>query len=220
MKFLSFFLLLFALSAKAEPIQLEETDIGQAVRQENISKYRKALKSLEKGDHKIALKVLKAEDHNGNNLLHLMTQVKNSRKEFAGEILRLSIIFIQFNDFSKIDQVNNENLTAKQTAKKADNLLAFEYLNEVRNTIIKLGGNDNIQLENKKLRELVKFFRMEAIKSNGILGGVLLFTGSFFSFVGLSTGSTEVFLFGLPHFLLGASACYEVFKTIKPKNQD
>ena len=218
MKFLSFFMLFFALSAKAENIQLEKTDIGQAVQQENISEYRKALKNLEKGDQKMALKVLKAEDQSGNNLLHLMTQVKNSREQFAGEILRLSIIFMQLNDFSKIDQVNNENLTAKQTAKKADNSLAFEYLNEAENAI-KLIGNDDIQLKNKKLKNLTELFYKENIKK-GLLGGMLLFPGSLFTLGGLSSGSLELFLFGLPQFLLGGGACYEVFKTISQNRKN
>ena len=120
-----FLFFILSYNSASQALSLEETDIGKAVIEENITDYRRALDQTSHLPYDKAVEIITATDSEGNNLLHLMAQVQKSREAFAGEMIQLSIILIDFLNIQDIfEQFNKEGLPPHQIAIKEKNSIA------------------------------------------------------------------------------------------------
>ena len=202
----------------ADVKRLEETDFGQAlIRGASIEEFREEYKKLTELPSQTALAILTAKDSKKNSALHYMVQVKEEDREaFAGEILHYSLDLMNGMDHYDIfDDWNTENLTPKDLAKQVGNSTAAEYLHLVENMAKTHRGNRRMSgADETKITVTSSFWQKERNKK-GILGILVFINGSLFTINGMIFNSPEMYLVGLPHLILGGTACYEVFKEFR-----
>lgn len=193
---------------------LENTEIGQAVKNESIKDYKKALKKLKALKQQKSLsnkeihKILMAEDQQGNNLFHLMTQVQKSQKKFAGEALYLAVSLMGtgIDPLELLQKDNKDDLQPREIARKNENSTALSYLTEAENMIKRLKLNPGTTNDFYSLEEL--------------LGGMLFTSGGITFLMGAINGDLLTSTAGVVQGLVGGGACYLSFKQRKIKSKN
>ena len=223
-QYIFFFLFFISFDISADVIRLEDTDTGTAVINESITDYRKAWNKLKSLPYDKAFKILTATDYRGNNLLHLMARVRQSREAFAGEMLQLSVILIDdFNAHDIFEARNKQGLSPKEVAVKADNPLASEYLTTASNRAKKM-RNINMDMSRIDQNSTVKAERLKAVPwdmtaNHGMVGMFTLLNGMVFTLTGLGTSDVGTLLIGIPQIILGGAACRQTFQIFQEKNR-
>ena len=202
------------------PINLENTKLGEAIKNENLNDYREALKELENRPYQEAIEVLTAIDNKGNNVLHLMAQVKNHRESFAAEMLNLAVSLDQLDSEKILESKNNQNFSPKEIAREVKNFIAVKYLTTAENLIKRIrneGLRATVSQETDSIN-LQIFFKRELVIKKAALGGMIFLMGITFFPAGISIGDPLITLIGAGQMLMGGRACYEAFKTRKKLN--
>ena len=168
------FSVFFAFAAAAGPpdgfegkakAPLESLDLGRAAMSENPEAYLKALQKLINGPQKEIAGAFGAETAQGESLFHLMARAKTQREFFAGEIL-YAAAFLSGQPSAgplyhwMIQSQNKKGETPLETARAADNELAYKNLMElelgIRHEGIKKGAKQS------SMSEYEQFFYMQA----------------------------------------------------------
>ena len=209
-----FFFLFFVSSpvSSAFIVHLDETDIGRAVINEDIDGYRKAWGKLKSLPSSKAFGILTAKDRKGNNLLHLMAQVKRSQEAFAGEMFQLSIILIDdFNNHDIFDDLNKKGLSPKEVAMQEGNSIAAEYLTTASNRVKKMRNVPSV-VEGIEGKSGI----WPNIKATyGVLGGFAVINGVTLFLQG---DPASALLLGVPQIVLGWRACHQSFNMLEEEN--
>ena len=212
--FLFLFLVLSPISS-AFTLYLDETDIGKAIINEDIDGYRKAWDALKRLPYQKASEILTATDHKGNNILHLMAQVKKSREAFAGEILQLSVILIDdFDNHDMFEAVNKQELSPKELAIQEGNSLAAEYLTTASNRVKKMRNVAfNVVERTEKSKKSTEVMVPSSMPGRyGVAGIVLALNGGLFISTGLAFGDPLILTVGVVEAFAGVRMCQEAFK--------
>ena len=218
-----FFFLFFISSpiSFAARLYLDETDIGKAVIAEDIEAYRKAWDALNRLPSQKAFEILTSTDHERNNILHLMAQVKKSREVFAGEMLQLSIILIDdFDNHEMFEALNKQELSPKEVAMQEGNSRAAEYITTASNKVKKMrNAPSNVAERTEKAKKLENVMVPAHVPVKyGVAGTFLALNGLTLLGIGLSFQSADVTLMGVISGGAGVRMCYEAFNMIKEIN--
>lgn len=215
-----FFFLFFvsSLTSSAFTLDLNETDIGKAIVNEDIEAYRKAWDALKRLPYWKASEILTATDPKGNNILHLMAQVKKSQEAFAGEMLQLSIILIDdFDNHDMFEALNKQELSPEEVAMQEENSRAVEYLTTASNRVKKMRNAPSGTVE--RTGESKKFSKISVPVKYGAAGALLTLNGLTLLRMGLSFQNADVTFSGISSIGAGGWMCYEAFNMIKKINR-
>ena len=204
-KLISPLLFFISFNVSASIIQLEETEIGLAVINENIEDYRKAWNKLGSLPTDKASQILTATDYRGNNLFHLMAQVRQSHEAFAGEMLQLSFVLMSdFNVYDIFEARNKKGLSPKEVADKAGNTRASEYLTTASNRVKKMQNSSSTVVKGMVPSDMPGKY--------GVAGIVLALNGGLFVSTGLTFKDPLILTVGVVEAFFGIKMCREAFE--------